>query len=664
MDVKITYNWLCEYLETDASAHEIQKYLSLCGPSVEKVEKKGDDWVFDIEVTSNRVDAASVFGIAQECQAILPRFGKKAKLKSNPLLDYPFIRLPKPPENKLKLNLQLDDQALASRLTGIILSNIRIEPSPDFIRQRLEACDIRSINNVVDVSNYIMLALGQPSHTFDYDTIKDKTMIIREARKGEKVTTLDKKEITLPGGDIVIEDGTGNLVDLAGIMGGLESEVTNKTKNVLLFIETYNKSKIRKTSMLTGQRTQAATYFEKGLDAERVEPAIVYGASLLEKYAGGHVASELYDIYQHPYKAKSIKVKESDIERITGIKIPSKDAASILRNLGFATNVKSDTLDVSIPSWRQYDVEIVEDIVEEVTRVYGYHNLPNTLQAPRYITTPTDIQDQFKTQQIIKIYLKHIGLNETMNYSMISDIQLERFGIRPQDCLMLQNTISEDIKYMRPSLIPSLVKNIKDNAGKRKIIRLFEIAKTYTPRKGDLPQETYHLTIATNTTYADIKGIVEGLLLELTIHTYNVEPKKAQYLYDIVSAEIESNGQSISKVGQLESKIQFAHELPGPIYIADFEISNLIKAATNAPNYKPTNQYATIKLDLTVHIKADLPYGTIVKKALATSRLLEKVEYVGLYKDKLTLRFYFTSTTKNLTEAEAKAELEKIKSKL
>ncbi len=662
MDVKITYNWLCEYLETDASAHEIQKYLSLCGPSVEKVEKKGDDWVFDIEVTSNRVDAASVFGIAQECQAILPRFGKKAKLKYNPLAEYPFSRLPN--ASQKKLNITIQNTHLCSRFSAIVFSNIQIEESPKFIQERLKMCDISIINNVVDISNYLMIALGQPIHMFDYDLIVRSTMTLRESNKGEKVTTLDNKSVSLPGGDIVIEDGDGRLIDLCGIMGGANSAINKDTQNIVLFVQNYNKRLIRRTSMTTGARSQAATYFEKGLDEERVEPALVYGASLLEKYAGGHIASKLYDIYPHPYKGKRISVKESDIERIVGIKIPEKDAVSILKNLGFATHAKNNVYEVEIPSWRQYDIEIQADIVEEIARVYGYHNLPNTLQAPRYINTPTDIQDQFKTQQIIKVYLKHIGLNETMNYSMISDIQLERFDIRPQDCLMLQNTISEDIKYMRPSLIPSLVKNIKDNLGKRENIRLFEIAKTYTPRKGELPQETYHLTIATNTTYADIKGIVEGLLNELTVHTYDVEPKKTQYMNNAVSAEIESLSQSIGNLGQLESKIQFIHELPGPIYIADFEISNLIKAATNAPNYKPTNQYATIKLDLTVHSKADLPYGTIVKKAHATSRLLEKVEYVGLYKDKLTLRFYFTSTAKNLTEAEAKAELERIKSKL
>ncbi len=286
MNIKITYNWLLEYLDTDTDAYELQKYLSLCGPSVETVEKKGDDYVLDIEVTTNRVDMASVFGVAQEAQAILPQFGKKAKLKFNPIRQYIFSKINSPKDLKSTLDIKIQDEDIASRITAIVLSDIKIGPSPDHIKSRLEACDIRSINNVVDISNYLMLSLGQPTHTFDYDLIKSHKMIIRKAKKGEKVVTLDNKQITLPGGDIVIEDGGGQLDGLAGIMGGLDTEIKSDTKNVILFIETYNKRLIRRTSMTTGQRTAAATYFEKGLDEERVEPTLIYEVERLQKYAG------------------------------------------------------------------------------------------------------------------------------------------------------------------------------------------------------------------------------------------------------------------------------------------------------------------------------------------------------------------------------------------
>ena len=313
MNIKITYNWLLDYLDTDATPYEMQKYLSLCGPSIESVDPTSpktslgvSDYIFDIEITSNRIDMASVIGIAQEAQAILPMFGKKVKLKNDILKKYRFSQLNVGNDQRVvpSLKIKIVDSSLCPRFTAIVLENIKIAPSSDFIRERLIACGIKSINNVVDISNFLMLVLGQPVHVFDYDQIKDQTMIMRESKKGEKIITLDEKEVTLPGGDIVIEDGSGRLIDLCGIMGGLNSAISDKTKNVVLFVQTYDKVRIRRTSMSTAIRTVAAAFFEKGLDEERVEPTLVYGVELLEKYAQGKVASKLYDIYPEKQKER------------------------------------------------------------------------------------------------------------------------------------------------------------------------------------------------------------------------------------------------------------------------------------------------------------------------------------------------------------------------
>src|SRR3990167_7297737 len=289
MNIKITYNWLLEYLDTDASPYELQKYLSLCGPSVEQVNKIGDDYVLDIEITSNRVDMASVFGIALEASAILPQFGKKAKLKTNPLKEYTFNSANLEGSDNKKLDIKIQNPKLISRFTAIVLSNIDIKPAPDIIKKRLQMIDIKSINNIIDISNYLMVALGQPTHMFDFDQVAGGTMILRESKKGEKLVTLDDKEVALPGGDIVIEDGSGRLIDLCGIMGGKNSSITDKTKNIVFFVQTYDKKKIRKTSMTTGTRTVAATYFEKGLDPSRVENTLEIGIELLKKYCGGKI---------------------------------------------------------------------------------------------------------------------------------------------------------------------------------------------------------------------------------------------------------------------------------------------------------------------------------------------------------------------------------------
>jgi len=628
MNIKITYNWLLEYLQTDADPYEIQKYLSLCGPSIERVEKMDDDFVFDIEITSNRVDSASVFGIAQECAAILPTFGKKAILKINTLERYTFKEIHgDSARHDVELEIKILGDNLASRVSAVVLSNIEIGESPQFMKDRLAMCDTKSINNVVDISNYLMLALGQPNHTFDYDKIKDHTLSIRESKKGEKVKTLDEKVIELPGGDIVIEDGSGNLTDLAGIMGGYDSMVTSATKNVLLLLETYDPAKIRKTSMTTGQRTVAATYFEKGLDPQRIEPTLAYGVELLEKYCGGQIVSRVIDVYPKPVKPKIISVSVMNIETLIGAPIETATMREILENLGFSVTVHGGEIEVTVPSYRAADIEVWQDIAEEVARMYGYHNLKSIVQSTRSQNRNTAQENYDKYELRAKYFLKHAGLCEVYNYSMISKKMIEKFGFDPKDHLKLQNTISQNIEYMRIHLVPSLVENILQNKGKRDDLSFFEIAKTYKKRVGDLPEETRYLAIATNQSYSWLKGVLAGLFKELNIDEYSF-------------GEVEKNDDIC------------AFEL-------DFE--ELIECARPIPSYRPINPYSVVKLDLTYTTDPKHLFENIKSKAFKISPLLLSIDVISTFKNKVTLRFEFARTDQNITEKEAKEELEKIK---
>ncbi|MGB9883383.1 MAG: phenylalanine--tRNA ligase subunit beta [Microgenomates group bacterium] len=633
MNIKITYNWLLDYLETDADPYEIQKYLSLSGPSIERVEKFEDDYIFDIEIISNRIDTASVVGIAQEAVAILPVFGKKARLKFDPLKHYPFEKIKNKEINKYQLTPKILQNNLCSRFSAIVLENVVLGPSPKFIQKRLQAAGIKVINNVVDISNYLMLTFGQPVHTFDYDLIRGNLMIMREAKKGEKITTLDGATVTLPGGDIVIEDKEGRLIDLCGIMGGLNTAINEKTKNVLLFVQTYNKTKIRKTIMTTGVRTVAATYFEKGLDEERVEPTLVYGVELLEKYAQGKVASKLIDLYPQPYKGKKLLTQYSFFEKLIGVKIEKQLINQILVNLGFKVKDKDSILEVEVPSYRKNDIAIPEDLVEEVARVWGYHKIPGNLPPPAYVEQPEDFKTLFKLTTKIKHFLKHLGLNEVINYSMISEKLLSKWGFDPKNHLRLKNTISQEIEYMRQSLLPSLWKNLQDNKGKKEIMKFFELAKVYltdsdTLKAKKLPDEVYRLGIAVNTDYFDLKGIIEALFKELNID---------QQLIEEINIVEKDN-----------------------YYFTEIDLKILIDNSHLLPKYQPINPYATIKLDKTFEINEEINYQKI-KKLAFQSKYLKKIEVVSLYQNKLTLRFYYSSDKKNLTEEEAKKELEKIK---
>ncbi len=623
MNIKITHSWLLEYLETDATPDEIREYLSLCGPSIESVTKVDNDWVYDIEIISNRIDYACVIGIAQEAVAILPMFGKKAFLKTNPLKDLKFDQIKE--GSKYDLKVEIKNPKLVSRFTALIFDNVKIADSPEYIKKRLTNIGIKVINNIVDISNYLMIGLGQPIHMFDYDKIVNHQMIVRESKKGEKLITLDDNEIVLPGGDVVIEDGSGKIIDLCGIMGGKNSAITDQTKRVLLFVQTYNKSKIRKTTMSTGQRTIAATFFEKGLDEERVEMTTVMATDLIQKNCQGIVVSKLEDIYSFKYQPIEIKTTFSKFEKTIGIKIPDDKIIKILESLGFTIKKSSDNLSVSVPSFRKYDVTIEEDLVEEVARIYGYHNIPSLLQSPKYVEQPKEMENLFVFQDRIKTFLKHLGLNEVINYSMISKTMIEEFDLETDDHLRLSNSISKDIEYLRISLLPSLYKNIQDNKGKKETIKFFEIGKVYLPVKNDLPEEIYKLGIATNTDYYDLKGIIESTFKELNI------------IGDVNEEIREKNG----------------------AYMVEIDLSKLINDYKQVPKYTPINPFAVIKLDKTFTLSKSTTYKSLKEKAF-NSKLLQKIEVVSLFENKLTLRFYYSSFDKNITEEDVKKELEKI----
>jgi phenylalanyl-tRNA synthetase beta chain len=674
MNIKITYNWLKEYLETDADPYEIGKYLSLSGPSIEHIIPVDDDFVFDIEITSNRIDMASVFGIAQEAQAILPQFGKKAKLKFNPLGKYTFDNLKAEPVPEKKLDIKIDHN-LCQRFTAIIFSNVDIKPSPEIIKKRLQMVDIKSINNVIDISNYLMVSLGQPTHMFDYDQISGGKMILRESKKGEKLQTLDEKEITLPGGDIVIEDGSGKLIDLCGIMGGHNSSITNDTKNVVFFVQTYNKRKIRRTSMITGQRTMAATYFEKGLDPNRVEPTLVYGVDLLNEFTNGIVKSELYDIYSSKTSEKDVKVYFNDIQQVMGVPIEEEKIIDILHRLGFKVKRHEDEelaypdsvyFKVTVPTYRVDDVHIKEDIIEEVARVYGYYSFPNNISPMVYIEQPKDIEHLFSVQKIIKTYLRDIELHEVMNYSMISGELIDKLGMDRKLHLKLANTISTEIEYMRISLIPSLIENMKNNYGKREVLKFFEIAKIYSARKNELPQEDYKLAISVNTDYSDLKGIIESLFRRLHIE----QPLFSKASFDGFAPNIQAlisdkkTKEVIGVIGKIDYASRQRMELKGDVFVSQLYLPYLVNNYKVVKRYIQEIEYSIVKLDTTITLKPGNSFAQLEYDVYQSSDLLRNIEYINSYNGKITLRLYFAHTDKNITEEEAKSELDKILKKI
>ncbi|EKE06270.1 MAG: phenylalanyl-tRNA synthetase subunit beta [uncultured bacterium] len=638
MDIKVPNSWLKKFLDTKATPYEIAKYLSLSGPSIERTKKTPDgDFIYNVEVTTNRVDTASILGIAREASAILPRFGISAKLKNTvhglPFTVHKFVK-------RVKYLDVTVDETLCPRFTAVLIKNVTIKESPIEIKKLLEKVDARPINNIVDVSNYIMHELGQPVHTFDYDRISGAAMTLREAKKGELIKTLDDKEFKLEDGDIVIEDGTKKLIDLCGIMGGLNSAIDNNTKNVLLFVQNYDQHKIRKTSMMLGQRSEAAVLFEKGLDSENVKPAMLSAIHLIEKMSGGKAEKEILDIYPNPYKEKTVAITTEELNKIIGISISEKDIIKYMSDLGFESVLQvlqGETLQFRVPSWRANDIDIKEDIAEEIARIYGYHNLPcvlmnGSLPAPR--TNP-----EFQIEKVIKNTLVSLGATEIYNSSLVSSGNIK-----------LKNPLGLDTAYLRNNLRDSLTTDIKNNPQEKGYIHMFEVANLYVIKPHDLPNEKLTLAgIIKDGEYRRNKGIVEKLLDELNIKYSSKIDEGKDYLPN-QRIEIKSGKETVGEYGNLECGL----------FYYEFGISELINAEKIERKYKEVAKYPPQVEDLTLVVPSKTPIGEVMSYVSNFDIHISNLQLVDIYENSFTFNVEYQSEDHTLTDN----EVEKIRTKI
>ncbi len=636
MNIQILHSWLLEYLETNATPKKIGECLSLCGPSVERIEKYGNDWRYDIEVTTNRVDMMSVYGIAREAAVILPQFGIKASLKPlNP-------EKPSVPKENLPLIIKSNEK-LVKRTMAIVLNDIKNWNTPDWMKTRLEASGIRSLNAVIDITNYVMTEVGHPCHVFDYDLIKTHKIVIRESKKGERIVGLDDKTYTLPEGSIVFDDGDGEIIDLPGIMGTKNSVVNDTTKQILFFIDNNDPVKIRKTSMTTGIRTVAATLNEKGVDPELAEIALLRGIELYQKTCQAQVVSKIYDNYPKPYNKKQIAIRKSFIEEKIGVEIQKSRIETILKDLEFGVKWMKDTLTVSIPSFRAQDVSIPEDIVEEVARIYGYHNLPTRLMIGEIpeplVDAPFDFE--LKTKRILQM----LGGTEVYTHSLVSGKD-----VNSSNALKLKNPLGSDSEYLRTSLSASLTKAAKDNSGEKEPFHLFEMANVYTPKKRDLPEEKMMLAgIFANTTFREAKGVVESLLEQLHIR-YEFHVEDNSYFLPNHRIKITSDKKEFGDFGVLENN---------KIYY-EFEVELLRQLHRSMPRYTPIPKYPAQVEDLTISIPERIKAGDVINRITETDLLISDVKLTDIYEDAYTFRVSYQHPEKTLTDR----EVEEIRTKI
>lgn len=632
MNILIPDSWLREYLETKATPKQIKEYLSLCGPSVERIHEESGEPVYDVEITTNRPDAMSIVGVAREAAAILPRFGISAKLVNDPYSNKGLtLKTKKVKPFEAKTLTIKTDPTLNPRWTSVVMDNVKVGSSPAWLQKRLEATGIRALNNVVDVTNYIMRAYGQPVHAFDYDQVLPKngvpTMILRASKKGERVITLDGKTHILPGDDIVIEDGSGRLIDLCGIMGAQNSSIKSSTKTIVLFMQTYESVHIRKTSMALAHRTEAAGLFEKGLDTELVMPSILKGIELIGQVAGGNIASKIYDIYPKPYKPYAVNVTKEKLTSYLGISLSDKDIAGILFPLGFKPVLTKSSVSAQVPSFRR-DVTIDADIIEEVARIYGYHNITATLPdtAP-----PVVMPDPALTwEEEIKIRLRDWGFTETYTYSMISEELMDIFGLDKTKAYKITNPLNQEWGYMRPSLRPSMLTAIKQNIHIRDELKLFELSMIYEYRPGNLPNEKPMLLTAwTGEHFYEAKGLAEAIL----------------QLFGIPPAHLKDYG---------------SVDVAEKVTILELDVAKLVASAKPQKTYIPIPKYPPSYEDLAFILPPQTPVGPMITTLKSAHPLVTDVSLLDQYETTTTFHITYLSPEKNLTTEDTRPLREKL----
>lgn len=633
MDLLIPNSWLKKYLNTKASPQEIAKYLSLCGPSIERTNKtENGDFIYNVEVTTNRVDSASVLGVAREASAILPRFGITAKLKFTDQKENGNFKFVK----KVKyLNVSVNSK-LCPRFTAILINDVTVRESPNDVKVLLEKVGVRSINNVVDVSNLIMHEIGQPVHTFDYDKIGKHKMILRESRKGETLTTLDEKTHILFGGDIVIEDGSKKLIDLCGIMGGKESAIDNNTKNVLLFVQNYNPKRIRETSMRLAHRTEAAVLFEKQIDPELVTTGILKSIELLEKLSYGTAQKEVLDLYPHPYKTKIIKISKERIDKSIGISIDMKDIVKYTESLGFKVQQQDKTMLFSVPSWRANDISIPEDIIEEVARIHGYHNLPSQIMTGAIPQQNTD--SPFAFEKEIKQTLRSLGFIEVYNLSLVSKEMISGKALR------LKNSLGTDGEYLRTSLKNSLLNAVRSNSHEKQSINMFEMANIYLPRKNDLPNEQMTLSgVITKESYRLSKGKIETLLDELKVK-YTTKITEGNEYLPSQKTEVWADKEIVGEYGNLDT---------GEFFF-EFNVEKLRHSQKEELLFQEISKFPPQVEDLTLVIPEKTFIGEVVNSVKTVTQLINKIELSDIFENAYTFNIQYQAKDRTLTDKEVK----------
>ena len=680
----ISYNWLKDLIAIDLPPQRLAEKLTNVGLAVEGIHEKNDDFIFDIDLTSNRSDCLSHLGVAREIGAIT---GRGLRIPDS---KFQIAEAEKNLESgtwDLEL-VRIEDADLCNRFTARVIRNVKIAPSPEWLVKRLEAIGERAINNVADITNYVMHELGQPMHSFDFNKLAENRIVVRRARNGETITTLDEAERKLDETMLAICDAE-KPVAVAGIMGGLDSSITDETTDVLLEVAYFKRENIRQTSRQLKLSTEASHRFERGVDIENLVRASNRATALICELAGGE-AGEFVDAY--PTKFTPNEIESNDIsfavKRLTGLEIELPEILKILSALGIETEDESPIADqtsqiFTAPSWR-HDIAIEEDLVEEVARIVGYDKIAETLPPSQSAGAYQPFEPRKKR---LRETLADLGFDEAISYSFIDTKHDEQFNLIPhfvaenaeEKYVSLQDSIIEGATRMRPTLLAGLLDAARTNFNHQKRdLKLFELGKVFSAseKEFDLPneRELFAVLLTGGETSAgkamtqreldfyDAKGAVESAATALNLPALDFKAEDFKHLRRGQSARINSSGKNVGSIGRLSDELAATYKFRQPVYVAEIDLQTLLETPENAIVYKPLSVYPSIVRDVSLLIKRNVGFAEI-KEAIEGQNfeLCRSIEFVDVYEGKgvsddersLTIRLEYRSDERTLLEEEA-----------
>ena len=588
-----------------------------------------DDHVVEFEITPNRPDCLSVIGLAREAAAT---FNKPCRFHQPVVKGGAEGSLPE------LLDVETPDPELCPRYTARMVRNVKIGPSPKWMRERLRAMGVRPINNIVDITNYVMLEYGQPMHAFDYRYVNGGKIIVRRAEEGEKLTTLDGKEHVLTANHLVIAD-EGRAVGLAGIMGGLNSEIVDDTADVVFESACFDGTCIRKGALALGMRTEASAKFEKGLDPLNTLPAVNRACELVELLGAGEVLDGVIDILNYVPQPTRLKVEPDKINALLGTDVSENVMYTILQKLGFTTTKERGV--VEVPSWRG-DVKEMADLAEEVARFYGYNNIPTTLM--RGQTTLGGYSPEQRLEQKLGAVCRSCGYDEIITYSFISPTWYDKIGW-PENyfhSFKILNPLGEDTSIMRTTTLPSMLDILARNYNYRnKDVRLYELGRVYAPGgENGLANEAKVLTLGAygeGFDFYDLKGAVEAILKEIRAEEVWFEGWRIgnDAYHPGRFATVWVGGVEVGCMGQIHPNVAKAFGVDGELYCAELDFDRLVNAKGADPEYVPLPKFPSVARDIAVVCGEAVTVGALEKAIRKGAKgLLKEVSLFDIYRGK------------------------------